>query len=137
MESLKRKSLFIDSSSDEEVSKRRTPNIKITCSTCLKEKAMNQFPKHAELRHDRERETCRPCFQDWIKIRLSIEFWDQLRCPQCAVLLSQRVIKHIATRKTYLELVETGAICRKTYADVLSQIRESNDSRYVVFNARL
>jgi len=81
--------------SDDESVKHPKDDRKV-CISCDEPTAKNQFPRHLQPGHDHERNTCRSCFSKWIDSQLSDGQSDQIKCPECDLVLTFRAIKGVA-----------------------------------------
>lgn len=71
------------------------------CHTCEDTKPANQFPLLRDRGHDHDRNTCRLCYQEYLRYCLEDEGWDKMLCPECDVLLSPRAISKILNASDY------------------------------------
>jgi len=75
------------------------------CHTCEELKPSNQFPLLRDPGHDHDRNTCRSCYQDWLRVQLGVERWDEMLCPECELHLSPHAISKILTAVEYKKYV--------------------------------
>ncbi|GAB7338858.1 hypothetical protein MBLNU457_5544t2 [Dothideomycetes sp. NU457] len=80
------------------------------CLTCEELKPVNQFPLLRDRGHDHERNTCRSCYQDWLRTQMGIERWDEMLCPECETHLSPYAISKILNAYDYSKYERTALV---------------------------
>jgi hypothetical protein len=84
----------------------KTQAQRITCAVCLENLHYWSFPQTAITEHcdhgpTSERQVCKPCLEQGLKIQLSITGADSLSCPLCRVSLAAHEVQQWAPRRTF------------------------------------
>lgn len=73
---------------------------RIECSICTRNMPLSSFPiLSAKCEHPRE--TCRKCWNDWLKAQIDTIRAEKIKCVQCPRILDQSDIKRLARPAAY------------------------------------
>lgn len=73
-----------------------------TCTVCDTNKGSNQFPSSTKVSsHDHEANVCRACYMVHIQVEIDSKMWDQVACPECAVLLGYEEVKNMTNAEDF------------------------------------
>ncbi|THX55694.1 hypothetical protein D6D06_04768 [Aureobasidium pullulans] len=80
-----------------------------TCTVCDTNKGSNQFPSLTKVSsHDHEANVCRACYMVHIQVEIDSKMWDQVACPECAVLLGYEEVKNMTDAENFTKYDEAA-----------------------------
>lgn len=98
-----------DSSEDGSRPPRKKHLPKRTCLVCDVEKGINQFPSSKRVSsHDHGSNICRPCFLRHVEVEIDSKNWDQVACPECAIVLEYNEVKKMTSSEKFEKYEEAS-----------------------------
>ncbi|THW95736.1 hypothetical protein D6D15_01245 [Aureobasidium pullulans] len=80
-----------------------------TCTVCDTNKGSNQFPSSTKVSsHDHGANVCRACYMIHIQVEIDSKMWDQVACPECAVLLGYEEVKNMTNAEDFSKYDEAA-----------------------------
>ncbi|THY16305.1 hypothetical protein D6D01_07734 [Aureobasidium pullulans] len=80
-----------------------------TCTVCDTNKGSNQFPSSTKVSsHDHGANVCRACYMLHIHNEIDSKMWDQVACPECAVLLGYEEVKNMTNAENFKKYDEAA-----------------------------
>ncbi|TIA23431.1 hypothetical protein D6C80_00615 [Aureobasidium pullulans] len=80
-----------------------------TCTVCDTIKGSNQFPSSTKASsHDHGANVCRACYMVHIQVEIDSKMWDQVACPECAVVLGYEEVKNMTDAENFTKYDEAA-----------------------------